>query len=183
MRTICGPDPMALADAVTARLEPGRRPVVLLDGGSGAGKTTLAHQLAELLGGWRVVSLDDCYPGWHGLAAGTAAVPGMLSGAHPGYRRWDWEHSRPADWVDLPSGQPLIIEGCGAISADTVPGVTAAVWCELDEPRRRARATARDGDSTQWWWPIWAAQEEVHWARHGPQLLADLVVEVGCEPG
>ncbi|MEZ5188733.1 MAG: hypothetical protein R2723_09135 [Microbacterium sp.] len=51
------------------------RVAVLIDGQSGAGKTTLAALLRD---GWRgaveVVALDDVYPGWDGLAAGADAA-------------------------------------------------------------------------------------------------------------
>ena len=61
-------------DALAARAAAsGTRPVVLIDGRSGAGKTTLARELAPLLGA-QLVSLDDLYPGWGGLEAGSAAV-------------------------------------------------------------------------------------------------------------
>ena len=42
---------------------------LLIDGPSGAGKTTLALQIGEALG-IPVVHLDDFYPGWGGLAEG-----------------------------------------------------------------------------------------------------------------
>lgn len=186
---LLGADPEALAEVVRSALRPGIRPVVLLDGGSGAGKTTLAHALRDRLAGsgpepWRVVNLDDCYPGWHGLDAGRAQIPGMLAGARPGYRRWDWAAERPGAWVDLPTDQPLLIEGCGAIGPDTVGPGRLAVWCELDEPARRARATSRDGESTSWWWPIWAEQEQRHWQRDRPRELAGVRIRVDPEgPG
>ncbi|MEO8095730.1 MAG: hypothetical protein ABI632_12485, partial [Pseudolysinimonas sp.] len=58
------PDPSLLAQLAIAS---GPRPVVLIDGRSGAGKTTLARELAPLVGA-QLVSLDDVYPGWDGLA-------------------------------------------------------------------------------------------------------------------
>jgi hypothetical protein len=70
--------------------------VLLLDGGSGAGKSVLADDIsaawAEARGeALQVVRLDDVYPGWFGLAAASAAVTGtILRAADPGYRRWDW---------------------------------------------------------------------------------------------
>src|SRR5690606_29833513 len=50
------------------------RAVVLIDGRSGSGKTTLATALAARLPGTQLVRLDDFYPGWDGLEAGSAHV-------------------------------------------------------------------------------------------------------------
>ncbi len=62
-----------LASLAARAAASGPRPVVLIDGRSGAGKTTLARDLAPMLGA-QLVSLDDIYPGWAGLEAGSAAV-------------------------------------------------------------------------------------------------------------
>ena len=46
---------------------------VLIDGPSGAGKTWTSAALAERTN-WRVVHLDEFYPGWHGLDKGSDMV-------------------------------------------------------------------------------------------------------------
>jgi hypothetical protein len=161
-----------------------RRPVILLDGGSGAGKTSLAALVAE---SWRatrgdvlqVVSLDDVYPGWHGLAAGSAAVSRILARSGPGYRRWDWDTSQPADWVDVDPVRPILVEGCGALTLRTGLLATCRVWLELDESARKARALARDNGGYDPYWDIWASQELLHWRENRPWRLADLTVQVG----
>lgn len=94
------------------------RVAVLIDGQSGAGKTTLAALLRD---GWRgaveVVALDDVYPGWDGLAAAL-----MLRASRSSNRgRWG---SRALEPVGLACSVPgdemltradasLIIEGSG----------------------------------------------------------------------
>lgn len=45
------------------------QPVVLIDGRSGAGKTTLANTLICHHADWQLVHADDLYPGWSGLSA------------------------------------------------------------------------------------------------------------------
>ena len=75
--------------AVVAELAAPPRPVVLVDGRSGAGKSTLA---ARLVAAWpgpvTLVSLDDLFPGWDGLAAGSDAVArDVLRRTEPGYTR------------------------------------------------------------------------------------------------
>lgn len=177
MRTV------SLAEAPDAIASHGAagRPVILLDGGSGAGKTSLAARVAEA---WRVthgeelqiVSLDDVYPGWRGLAAGSAAVPQILAPMDAGYRRWDWETSLPADWVAVDPERPILVEGCGALTVGSVPLATRRVWLELDESVRRNRALARDKGGYDPYWEIWAEQERIHWRDNRPWTLADLTV-------
>ncbi|MBC3186123.1 (d)CMP kinase [Corynebacterium sp. zg-331] len=140
----------------------------LIDGPSGAGKTTYAEALARRLG-HRVVHLDDFYPGWDGLAAGARMVAEhVLHPSAPGYRRWDWERDRPGEWVTLPVGAPLIVEGVGAITEASVAaarhrGGVHTVVISAPESVRRARALARD-PFYEPWWQTWARQEREHFA-------------------
>lgn len=157
------------------------RAVVLIDGGAGSGKTTLGIQLRD---SWRgpvhLVSLDDVYPGWSGLADGSRAVhTTILRGLRPGYRRWDWALGARAEWVPLDPDRALIIEGCGALTPHSSALATLRIWCHLDADTRRDRAIARDGDTLARHWDDWAAQEAEHWRRHRPWELADLRLAVG----
>lgn len=152
------------------------RPVVLIDGGAGAGKSTLA---ADLVAAWpgeppQLVGLDELYPGWHGLAAASATVPGLIAGT--GFRRWDWTTAAPGDWRDLDPSRGLVIEGCGAITPASVALADLAVWLDLPAAERRARALARDGESFAPHWDEWAAQEAEHWRTAHPAEVADLVI-------
>ena len=156
------------------------RCVVLVDGGAGSGKTTLARQVAAEWPEAQLVSLDDCYPGWDGLAAGSAMVAAEILRPHnPGYRRWDWQHGRPAGRVSLNADRPVVVEGCGAITPSSRALADLAVWVELDAATRRSRAIARDGETFAAHWDEWAAQEAAHWRVHRPRQLADLVVATG----
>ncbi len=178
--------PEELTPSRTARLaselafpQDAARAVVLIDGPSGAGKTTLAGALArDWPGGVQLVSLDpDVYPGWSGLQAGSdAVVQTILRPDRPGYRRWDWHAGRPAEWVDLDAGRPLIIEGCGALTPASRALATFGIWVDADDATRHARAMAREADVYRPHWDAWHAQERAHWDSHRPWELADLVV-------
>ena len=151
------------------------RPVVLIDGGAGSGKTTLAAEIAaEWPGSVETVSLDELYPGWQGLARGSAEVPRLIKGS--GFVTWDWAHARPGPRRGLSRTLPLVVEGCGAITEASRALAGLAIWVELDEPLRRRRALARDGAVFAGHWDEWAAQEVAHWQEHRPWLLADLVL-------
>lgn len=160
--------------------------VTLIDGRSGSGKTTLAEQLAAADGA-QVLHLEDLYPGWGGLAAGSRAVATALERGR--YVPYDWvaEEFRETGVV-LDPGVPLIIEGCGAITranleaSERWAGTSAPIrslWLELDEPLRRSRALARDGEVFSPHWDRWAAQEIAHFSRHEPWLLATEVKSMG----
>ena len=60
---------------------------ILIDGRSGSGKTELARSIAAHWPEAQLVRLDDLYPGWDGLDAGSAAVPGILTDFR--WRAWD----------------------------------------------------------------------------------------------
>ncbi|MGD8214792.1 cobalt ABC transporter [Aestuariimicrobium sp. Y1814] len=188
--------PRALADAARnlARANPanqtgtntgshpaGDRLVILVDGGSGAGKTTLARQLVVHLRRERpatqLVSLDDCYPGWEGLAAGAAMIPDMLRAHDPGHPTWDWVAHRTSGWVGLDPQADIVIEGCGALTPTNRALADVGVWVELDEQTRKQQALDRDGEGYRPWWDLWAAQERDHWLAHRPRGLADIVVD------
>ncbi|WP_439694129.1 ATP-binding protein [Curtobacterium sp. SP.BCo] len=153
----------------------GGRLVVLVDGRSGTGKTTLGNVLADRLGA-QVVHLDDVYPGWDGLAAAAQAVVTDVLGEPSGYRRWDWEASRPAEWTSVDPALPVVVEGCGALSRASAQLASLRVWLEAEDATRWERAIGRDGESFARQWDRWAAQEAAFIAAEGPAGLADVVV-------
>lgn len=136
---------------------------LLIDGPSGAGKTTLALQIGEALG-IPVVHLDDFYPGWGGLAEGARMVAEhVLDPERPGYWRWDWKLGRRAEWVALPPGGDVIVEGVGAVTGASIArarkrGDVDTIRVVAERGLRKARALRRDPGYAEWW-DMWAAQE------------------------
>jgi uridine kinase len=147
--------------------------IVLVDGRSGAGKTEYATVLAGRLNA-TLVSLDDIYPGWDGLEAGSASVPAIITDRR--YRSWDWAEDRQGPIHDLPAEGSLVVEGVGAISRASRPLADRSIWIDLDEPTRKARALARDGLMFEPHWDRWAAQEDRLLAREHSRELADEIV-------
>lgn len=151
--------------------------MVLIDGGSGSGKSTLARALAPQLDA-QLVRLDDIYPGWDGLEAGSRAVAEqILDPTAPGWRRWDWAAGESAEWRPLDRDRPLVVEGSGTLSRSNRALSTLGIWVELDAVERRRRALERDGESYAPHWERWAAQERAFAERERPRALADEIVE------
>jgi uridine kinase len=162
-------------DRILGLARGGARPIVLIDGRSGSGKTELATELAPLLGA-QLVRLDDLYPGWDGLEAASELVRSDILEANR-WRRWDWRLSAPAEWHELDPTLPLIVEGSGALNAANRMRATVGVWVELDAATRKARALARDGATYEPHWDDWAEQEQRFFDRERPDLMADVIVD------
>ena len=156
-----------------------RAPVLLIDGRSGSGKTELARAIVAGAPDAQLVRLDDLYPGWGGLDAGSRIAHDeiLATGHRPRWRRWDWVTGRHAEWHDLDPDRPLVIEGCGALSRDNRALASFGIWVALDAGLRKSRALARDGDSYAPHWDEWAAQEEAFITRENPAAHADAIVD------
>lgn len=157
-------------------------PVVIIDGRSGAGKTTIAKAVSAALDA-DVLALDSVYPGWDGLSAGVELVRGgvlvPLAQGRPGaWREWDWQHHRPAREHAVPPGRALVVEGAGILTPETRALSEVQVWVDSPGASRKARALARDGDSYRPHWDRWARQEDAHVLRHDPRALASIVIDV-----
>lgn len=142
--------------------------IIAVDGRSGAGKTTLAVELAAKLRQHHKVSLfhlEDIYPGWNGLMPGieryVATVLKPLSeGMAAEWTSWDWvKHYDGGLNVTLPA-EIVIVEGVGAAADAARSMVDAVVWVESPGDDRRRRALTRDGSTYEPYWDSWAAQED-----------------------
>lgn len=176
-----GPSARAIEDVAervraSAATQGAPRLVVIIDGHSGAGKTTLANHLAHCLQAQHI-SLDEMYPGWGGLEVGSAMVRGVLDPEEPGYRRWDWNTNEPAEWRKVSNDRHLVIEGSGAMSHANRALSTFGIWVRLDQEERKRRALARDGPTVHQHWERWTAQEQTFFARERPDTLADAIMD------
>lgn len=171
--------PIAQAQAAGAR-------VIGVDGRSGAGKSVLAVAIARQVGA-QLVSMEQLYPGWAGLAVGSRELVDRVlgpwsAGRHARWRTWNWERGVPGDWVEVTPGGRLVIEGCGALTRASRSLIGWAVWLEVPENVRRARVIRRDGPGAEAHWAQWAAQEEQLIAAERPDLLANLIVSNAALP-
>lgn len=174
----------AVVDAV--RAVGAANPVVLVDGRSGAGKTSLAQRLVARWpqrGRVQLVALDALYPGWDGLVEGVEYARESVLVPHARgligvWQRWDWAEGERAEAHAVDPSLPLIVEGSGLLTARTAPLGDVRVWVEAPADTRKRRALERDGETYRPHWQRWAAQEEAHVRRDAPASAADLVLAV-----
>ena len=159
--------------------------MIAVDGFSGAGKTTLAIELAAALRAHHRVSLfhlEDIYPGWDGLADGIAYYCGQvaapLAAGRPAvWQAWDWDAGRYGPARTTEPAEIVIVEGVGATAAAAGQLLDAAVWVQAPAELRREQALERDGETYAPHWERWAAQER-SWAAADPAAeRADITVD------
>lgn len=140
--------------------------LLLIDGASGTGKTTLA---ADLAASWptdrSVVTLhmDDFYSGWSGLAAGMTVLfeevmPGIDAEVDTPLRRFDWTAGHFVDGGILPARVDVIVEGCGSFVVSSARPRTLRLWLDSDDNLRRQRALSRPGEDFGAHWDEWDEQ-------------------------
>ncbi|HEV7182912.1 MAG TPA: ATP-binding protein [Leifsonia sp.] len=168
----------------------GSTPVVLIDGPSGAGKSSLADLLASHWPGDgepRLIRMDDLYPGWSGLDAGSDSLGADLlaplrRGEAGFWRPWNWAADTLGEREVVSAGAPLIVEGCGTLSRRNSPLADLRVWLDADDILRKDRALARDGVVFETHWDQWQHDFERYVDRERPRDNADLVLDVTTWP-
>lgn len=157
-------------------------PIVLIDGRSNSGKSTLAEKIQNLLfkngeSAPRVIHMDDLYEGWNGLEAGADYLQRFILNplskktvAH--YQEYNWEIGARDRWREFGGGTPLIVEGCGSLNQNSAEHGDIKVWLEVSEEIRHQRWLEREGSNDHW--SEWAAQELDFYAREKSAELADI---------
>jgi DNA polymerase III delta prime subunit len=169
-------------------------PIVLIDGRAGSGKSLFASRLADAFfkeqrQAARIVHLDDLYPGWEGLIAGSVYARERIleptsRGQAASWQIWDWTAGARGSSAEPGNGfrefggsTALILEGCGALSKASSELASLRIWLESDEKVRRLRFNERDGGKYDEFWGVWAAQEDEFYSSEKSKELAELIIQ------
>jgi len=167
--------------------------LVAIDGGGGAGKSTLARNLADALGDATIVQMDDFYRPMP-AAERAALTPGegvdryfdwqrlrdsvlwpLRRGATARYRRYDWETGAIAgDAVEvIPSGV-ILIEGVYSLRRELRDLYDLTIFVDAPAELRHRRMAGR-AENADIWIDRWMAAEHCYLERHRPQAGASLI--------
>ncbi|MGH8836813.1 MAG: hypothetical protein ACRDWG_17725 [Actinomycetes bacterium] len=172
------------------RREPrcGQVRVVAVDGVAGAGKSTIAAELADELGGAPVVSTDDLagherlFEWWPALVADVFEPLSVGRAGH--YRPYDWSRRDFGAPHLVPVVPVLVVEGVGAGRRELARWLSFLVWVEADVTAGHERGLRRDltamgadrRDELIRFWAEWTAAEAAHFAGDPTIDRADVIV-------
>ena len=161
------------------------RSVIAIDGPAGAGKTTLATNLALALSQElrvQTIHMDDLYDGWQNALGAqlsetlTYIVASHKNGEKVKFSKYDWIQSQFNEAQEIPEADLIILEGVGSGQLAIRDELAALLWIDIDHALGLERVISRDGDSIKAQMQKWLAQQEQHFAREGTQNAADFIL-------
>ena len=183
----------AFVRSVRAKLPNNRPGIVVVDGRSAGGKTTLVERINKAVSGSVIVHTDDIawhhsFFGWSELLLQEVLEP-MRAGQGVSYRPSAWiERGREGEVEVPPECSLLILEGVGAGRWELAYAVDVAVWVQSDRDKARVRGIARDGGdaAATAFWDEWMTAELIFLAEQRPWERADFIIcgtpELGHNP-
>jgi uridine kinase len=165
-----------------------------VDGKGASGKTTLAERLAVAIRSGSadqsptvsVVHVDDFarpdLRGWERGRFVAQVLEPLLRGEPACYQRWDFATNSGAEWLEVPPGGVVIVEGVSATDVRVGVPWDVTLWVEVPADERLRRALLRDGESMrERWLTDWIPSEDAYESEQRPQQRVDLIVDQSRE--
>lgn len=154
---------------------------VAIDGHGGAGKTTIAGKLANLLNA-QIIHTDDFASPDNYLDWWPKLVRDVFDPIRMGYTKLNyqptswWPDHHPAPVKDQPVTPIIIIEGVASARKEMRPYLSYAIWVETPRKICLERGLDRDGQDKLEIWESWLEDEDDYAESHKPQDYANIVV-------
>lgn len=137
----------SLANLAAKILSNTSKPLILIDGKGGSGKTSLAVKLLDILKA-NLVSTDDvCWCSdpihWDGEMLDGIIHP-WLDGKNVTYKPSGWDKNNRLGFIEVDSSKALIIEGNGACRKTLREVASYSIWVDTEPDIARMRVIQRD---------------------------------------
>lgn len=146
--------------------------LIAIEGFGGAGKSTIASQLAKLLGNTYVIEIDDFIvkeklmePSWDKGSFDRARLEQQvlipITNDRPAsYQKLIWSTNELSEPVTIPATDYLIIEGISSYHPDIAT----------------ERGRTRDGSNEDAHWELWSQNDLRYQQRYHPEIVADFII-------
>jgi uridine kinase len=165
-----------------------------IDGCGGSGKSTFAAELSCSLGSVPVIHIDDFYKSSQERSRLTNPKPigwqfdwqrlerdvlkPLNAGGEAIYQRYDWNMDRLADWRNIRTLSPIIIEGIYTLRPELSMYYDLRLWIECPRDIRLKRGLERDGDHARSQWEDdWMKEEDRYIASYNPHLQVHKIIQ------
>nr|WP_068603517.1 HNH endonuclease [Paenibacillus swuensis] len=92
------------------------------------------------------------------------------------YQRYEWDRDAHAEWITIPQGGIVVVEGVYSLRPELVDYYDLTVWVETPRDLRLQRGLERDGEQALPFWQDWMAEEDLYMERTHPQERVRLVL-------
>jgi uridine kinase len=176
---------MELTAALLDLCKESSQPIIAIDGPAGAGKTTLANNLALALASdytVHVVHMDNLYDGWdRALSPQLTQSLNFISSSHKAgkkisYSSYNWSTEEFDEAKEIPQANLIIFEGVGSGQRSIRSEISALIWIDIAEDEGLARVLERDGTAIKNQMEKWLTQQDEHFRAEGTQNAADFVL-------
>ena len=166
--------------------------LVAIDGGGGAGKSTLARGISEEFAGFvSTVRCDDFYRPLDSSACSPAvayekyfdwrrlrdeALLPLRAGKTARYQRYDWSTDRLAEWIELEPREIVVLEGVFSMRPELRDLIDVAIFIETPRDERIHRMASRPQTDSSWM-ERWLAAEDWYFEQVAAHRSADLILE------
>jgi uridine kinase len=172
-----------LHKAISEKLSSSNRTIILtIDGPAGAGKTTLAQEIAIAFPGTEVIHMDDLYRGWLLTLGPTltrelqSILDQLIECEEITYGKFDWAENKIGHLHSFSTPSLLVLEGVGAGQEAIAQSVDISVWVDIPIPVGLERVLKRDGASIASQMELFLLDQEAYFTAELPQERADFQI-------
>lgn len=164
--------------------------IIGIEGFGGAGKTTVAGRLKNLLGDAFVVSIDDFIikeriadASWDSgvfdrKRLETQVLLPLSEDERARYQKLIWDTEELSDYVEIPKVAYVIVEGISSYHPDIAHYYDVKIWVDAPPKIAKERGRIRDADTENaQHWGIWANNDAIYKEKYHPEKEADFIFD------